>query len=200
MYQVSYGLFTQEFLGELSITSRQVEYGLPLERAQELRDEASRCQPLAAISLLEQTLFLGERLLRDTDASSMAVSLEVRVPLLDHTIVEALASLREASRFAPVGKKKLLRELGLKGIEPSLFDRPKSGFVLPLEQWCRRRLKDAIDSTFADAELSSAVGLRPEAVGRLWRSYQAGSPGLYWSRIWALFILLNWCREHRVTL
>jgi asparagine synthase (glutamine-hydrolysing) len=200
MYQVSYGLFTREFLGELSTASQQVVYGLPAERAQELETEVLRCEPLGAISRLEQALFLGERLLRDTDAASMAVSLEVRVPLLDHSIIEALASLREASRFAPVGKKRLLRELGLQGIEPSIFDRPKSGFVLPLELWCRRRLKDAIDSTFADAQLSTAIGLQPEAVGRLWRSYQAGSPGLYWSRIWSLFILLHWCRDHRVTL
>jgi len=200
MYQVSYALFTQEFLEELSSTSNPMSYGLPAERAESLREEASHCRPLAAISLLEQALFLGERLLRDTDAASMAVSLEVRVPLLDHRFIEALAGLREDRRFAPVGKKALLRELGLGGIDPSLFDRPKSGFVLPLDQWCRRRLRDAIDSTFADAQLSRSVGLEPEAVGRLWRSYQAGSPGLYWSRIWSLFVLLNWCRAHRVTL
>jgi asparagine synthase (glutamine-hydrolysing) len=200
MYQVSYGLFTQEFLTELSSASRETGYGLPVARAQELRDEAARCEPLAAISRLEQALFLGERLLRDTDAASMAVALEVRVPLLDHTIIEALASLRESTRFAPIGRKQLLRDLGLEGIEPSLFDRKKRGFVLPLELWCRRRLRDVIDSTFADAELSASIGLRSDAIGRLWRSYQAGSPGLYWSRIWSLFILLNWCREHRVTL
>jgi len=200
MYQVSYALFTQEFLEELSSASDPMAYGLPAERAEELREEASHCRPLAAISLLEQALFLGERLLRDTDAASMAVSLEVRVPLLDHRFIEALAGLREDRRFAPVGKKALLRELGLGGVDPSLFDRPKSGFALPLDQWCRRRLRDAIDSTFADAELSRSVGLEPEAVGRLWRSYQADSPGLYWSRIWSLFVLLNWCRAHRVTL
>jgi asparagine synthase (glutamine-hydrolysing) len=42
--------------------------------------------------------------------------------------------------------------------------------------------------------------LRSEAVGRLWRSYQEGAPGLYWSRVWSLFVLLNWCRKHGVTL
>jgi asparagine synthase (glutamine-hydrolysing) len=130
----------------------------------------------------------------------MAVSLEVRVPLLDHGVIEALASLSEARRFAPVGKKMLLRELGLEGIEPSLFDRPKSGFVLPLDRWTRHLLKEAIASTFADADLCTSVGLQPGALGRLWRSYQADSPGLYWSRIWSLFVLLNWCRAHRVTL
>ena len=155
---------------------------------------------LGGISLLEQALFLGERLLRDTDAASMAVSLEVRVPLLDHTIVEALAMLRDKTRFMPLGQKRLLRELGLGGVDPSLFDRPKSGFVLPLGVWWRRQVKDVIDSTFADRELCAAVGLRSEAVGRLWRSYQEGAPGLYWSRVWSLFVLLDWCRTHRVAL
>ena len=132
----------------------------------------------------------------DPDAHSE----EVRVPLLDHTIIEALTRLREATRFSPLGQKMLLRELGLKGIDPSIFDRPKSGFVLPLDVWCRRRLSDVIDATFADAQLSTAIGLRPEAVGQLWRSYQAGAPGLYWSRIWSLFVLLSWCRRHGVSL
>jgi len=201
MYQVSYGLFTQAFLEELCATDvDDVEYGLPVGRARELERETSEYGLLRAISRLEQELFLGERLLRDTDAASMAVALEVRVPLLDHNIVEALAALRETTRFAPIGQKRLLRELGLAGVHPALFDRPKSGFVLPLDVWCRRQLKGIIDSTFADQELCTAVGLRSEAVARLWRSYQSGAPGLYWSRVWALFVLLNWCREHGVTL
>lgn len=201
MYQVSYGLFTQSFLEQLRATDPgEVEHGLPLDRARELEREAARCSMLGGISLLEQSLFLSERLLRDTDAASMSVALEVRVPLLDHTIIEALAALRDATRFAPLGQKRLLRELGLAGIEPSLFDRPKSGFVLPLDVWCRRRVKGVIDSTFADRELIASVGLRSEAIGRLWRSYQEGAPGLYWSRIWSLFVLLHWCRKHQVTL
>ena len=198
MYQVSYALFTESFFEELSSLSQEVEYGLPRSRFEELADEAAG-HSLSAISRLEQGLFLGERLLRDTDAASMAVALEVRVPLLDHRIVEALAKLRESTRFHPLGQKRLLRELGLADVDPAIFDRPKSGFVLPLEVWCRTVLKDVMDSTFADSRLSNQLGLEPEAIGRLWRSYQAGSPGLYWSRVWSLFVLLNWCRQHGVS-
>jgi asparagine synthase (glutamine-hydrolysing) len=201
MYQVSYGLFTQSFLEQLRATEAgEAEHGLPVGRARELEREAARCGLLGGISLLEQSLFLGERLLRDTDAASMSVALEVRVPLLDHNIVEALAPLSDATRFVPLGQKQLLRELSLARVDPSLFDRPKSGFVLPLDVWCRRRVKGVIDSTFADRDLSASVGLCSEAVGRLWRSYQEDAPGLYWSRVWALFVLLNWCRIHGVTL
>lgn len=202
MYQVSYGLFTQAFMDELCTieVDGAVSYGLPRGRADELSAQAAACGELGGISLLEQSLFLGERLLRDTDAASMAVALEARVPLLDHTIVEALAELDEATRFEPLGRKQLLRDLALDGVDESIFDRPKSGFVLPLDVWCRRNLKQTMDGTFADEVLCASVGLRAEAVGRLWRSYQAGAPGLYWSRVWALFVLMNWCRAHGVTL
>ncbi len=200
MYQVSYGLFTQAFYEQLRATHvDRMEYGLPVDRSRELRSNASRRSPLGGISSLEQSLFLGERLLRDTDASSMAVALEVRVPVLDHNVVEALAKLDDGTRFAPLGRKQLLRNLCLTEVDPSLFDRPKSGFVLPLDVWCRRRLKGVLDATFADEELIASAGLCADAVGGLWRSYQADAPGLYWSRVWSLFVLLDWCRRHGVT-
>lgn len=201
MYQVSYTQFTRAFLDQLlAVETAGLDHGLPRDRASALAAAASRCSLLGAISLLEQSLFLGERLLRDTDAASMAVALEVRVPLLDHNIVESLASLVDTTRFEPLGKKKLLRDLGLSGIDPSIFERPKSGFELPLDVWCRRQLKDVLDSTFEDHGLCESVGLRPKAVGRLWRSYQEGAPGLYWSRVWSLFVLMRWCRDHGVSL
>jgi asparagine synthase (glutamine-hydrolysing) len=48
--------------------------------------------------------------------------------------------------------------------------------------------------------LAARVGLRAEAVRTLWRSFRAGRPGLYWSRVWALYVLLSWCRTHDVAL
>jgi asparagine synthase (glutamine-hydrolysing) len=43
-----------------------------------------------------------------------------------------------------------------------------------------------------------AVGLRPDAVGRLWQAFLAGSPGVPWSRVWAVFVFVRWCHRHRV--
>ncbi|MDP6057622.1 MAG: hypothetical protein QGH33_01965, partial [Pirellulaceae bacterium] len=78
--------------------------------------------------------------------------------------------------------------------------RPKSGFVLPLDLWCRRRLKEMVAQTLTDAALCRCVGLAPEPVARLWRAFEAEAPGMYWSRVWALFVLLWWCQKHHVTL
>src|SRR5690606_19541882 len=154
---------------------------------------------LHAISMLELSCYIGERLLRDTDAASMAVSLEVRVPLLDHEVVEAAAAVDPVQRFHPRGRKLLLRKLALEKLDPALFNRPKQGFVLPIAVWCRSQLKEQVASMLADSEQCERIGLNPDAVGRLWRAFEAGAPGIYWSRVWSLFVLLWWCKRHGVS-
>ena len=153
---------------------------------------------MSAVAVLEQRVFLGERLLRDTDAASMAVSLETRLPLVDSVVVEAVNRLSDETRFEPLGRKQLLRRVGLEGLDPALFERPKQGFVLPFDSWIRKSLGRNMNDTMRDAQLSSAVGLNGQTVERLWSAYQDGAPGLYWSRVWALYILIRWCHRHRV--
>ena len=201
-YQVSYGLYTQEFLAQLSngSSAARTSHGLPLEREAELAESIRGASPLAAVGLLELALFIGERLLRDTDGASMAASLEVRVPLLDHEVVEAAQAVPDADRFQPLGKKSLLRTLAMPDLDPSIFDRPKAGFVLPIELWAKDQLAENIETLFADRTLVESVGLQPLALGRLWRAFRAGAPGIYWSRIWAPFVLLHWCRQNRMGL
>jgi asparagine synthase (glutamine-hydrolysing) len=57
-----------------------------------------------------------------------------------------------------------------------------------------------MDEVFADAGAFEKVGLNPHAAASVWRSFAAGRPGISWSRVWALFVLVDWCRRHRVTL
>lgn len=199
LYQTSYALFTREMNRQLALRpSGTLDWGLDLARAAELRHLIEGEPDLHAVSLLELSSFLGERLLRDTDAASMDVSLEVRVPLLDHLVVESLARVPIARRFEPLRRKQLLREMMAKELDPSLFDRPKAGFELPLAVWCKRGLGPKLEGTFRDLVLAHRVGLNGEAIGRVWRAYEKGGAGLYWSRVWALFVLMRWCEEHRV--
>jgi asparagine synthase (glutamine-hydrolysing) len=202
LYQVAYGLYTQDFLRELAHESIRTgaESGLPRERSEELAAISAGGTDLFGVSRLELALFLGERLLRDTDAASMASSLEVRVPLLDHRVVEAVEAVPDRDRFVPLGRKNLLKSLAMPKLDPSLFDRPKSGFVLPIEVWAKDQLADTINTLFQDRALVERVGLQPAALGRLWQAFQAGAPGLYWSRVWAPFVLLDWCRRHNLSM
>jgi asparagine synthase (glutamine-hydrolysing) len=205
VYQVSYALFTQDTQARLASASvraaqRAQEYGLPTEVADAWRARIAGSEVQHAVSLLELAGFIGERLLRDTDAASMAVSLEVRVPLLDHVLCEAVAGIDPARRFSPPQKKQLLRDIGLAKLDPKLFDRPKSGFVLPIAEWARRRLQPEMERLLSDAALISRTGLEPKTVTELWTSFTAGRPGLYWSRAWAMYVLLAWCERHDMSL
>ena len=200
-YQVSYALFSSDFARELLRvhTNGELHMGLPSAVARELGALIADSPSLEKISALELCCYLGERLLRDTDTASMASSLEVRVPFLDHEVVEAAFGLTDEDRFEPLGKKQALREIALGDLDPRLFDRPKAGFVLPIDRWARDVLRDEMTLTLGDPQLCEAAGLDPDAVGRLWTAFLQHSRGLYWSRVWAIYVLLWWCREYRVS-
>jgi asparagine synthase (glutamine-hydrolysing) len=119
---------------------------------------------------------------------------------LDHRVVEAAQAVPDDARFRPLGKKRLLKSLAMPNLDPTIFERPKAGFVLPIELWAKDKMAPKIEALFADRKLVESVGLRPEALGRLWRAFRAGAPGLYWTRVWAPYVLLDWCRSHEVSL
>jgi asparagine synthase (glutamine-hydrolysing) len=200
LYQLAYALFLPDFQRDLLLDHDPVlmRSGITKELTETLGDEIAGHSPLAAISVLEQRMFLGERLLRDSDAASMGVSIETRLPLVDSVLANVASRLTDRERYAPLGRKMLLRRVGLAGLDPALFDRPKSGFVLPFDRWIRRSLGNTMDATMRDAALARAVGLNGDAVRRLWLAFQNGARGLYWSRIWALYMLIRWCHRHRV--
>jgi asparagine synthase (glutamine-hydrolysing) len=205
LYQVFYAQFTRDTQAVLATEAvraaqQRQEHGLLPEIADGWRRRIGGSELLHAISVLELCSYTGELLLRDTDAASMAVGLEVRVPLLDHVLVETVSGIDPPRRFAPIGRKQILRDVALAKLDPAIFDRPKSGFVLPIDAWARRRLQPQMEALLMDAELARRVGLDGDAVQTLWRSFAAERPGLYWTRIWAIYVLLSWCQAHDVFL
>ena len=200
LYQLAYALFLPKFQRELVALDAVAPLvdGLPPAIRILLQKETAERSALSAISVMEHRLFLGERLLRDNDAASMAASIEQRLPLVDRVLFETVDRLDDGLRYSPVGKKALLRRIGLRGLDPALFNRPKSGFVLPYDRWIRQGLSKAIDETMRDPAAISAAGLNPEPVQRLWQAFRDGAPGLYWSRIWAIYVLIRWCHRHGV--
>ncbi|MFA7306182.1 MAG: asparagine synthase (glutamine-hydrolyzing) [Hyphomicrobium sp.] len=200
LYQLAYALFLPEFQRELLAAgfADALDDGLHPAMRQRLLSETRRRSPLSAISVMEQRLFLGERLLRDNDVASMACSLEQRVPLVDQILFENVNRLPDGLRFHPLGKKAMLRRIGLRGLDPEVFNRPKSGFVMPFDRWIRRGLKKSMDETLRDPVAIAAAGLNPVAVGKLWQAFLEGVSGMYWSRIWAVYILVQWCHRNKV--
>jgi len=199
LYQLAYALFLPDFQHALLSSSDGVlADGLPAALRQRLEQETRGRSLLSAISVLEQRIFLGERLLRDSDAASMAASIEQRLPLVDRIVFEALTRVPDGRRYRPLRRKAALRRIGLRGLDPALFARPKSGFVLPLDRWIRGGLRRRIDETLQDADAVRGAGLDHDVVRRLWQAFLDDAPGLYWSRIWTLYVLVRWCLRNGV--
>lgn len=201
IYQIAYGLFVPDFHGKLLRQPHcETICGLPPPLRRDLHEEIAGHTALSALGILEHRLFLGERLLRDTDVASMASSLETRLPLVDNWVADAVARLPDSTRYAPLGRKQLLRNIGLEGLDPKLFERPKRGFQMPFDRWIRRRLGAAMSPIMSDQDLCRRSGLDGGAVSQLWQAFQSGAKGLYWSRVWAIYVLLRWCDRHSLSL
>ncbi len=201
LYQLAYALFlpdNQHALQKGPLCEQELVCGLPPMRYQALQQEVAGRSDLATIAMFEQRLFLGERLLRDADATSMAASIETRLPLVDADLLSVVLRLPDKLRFHPVRFKGLLRRAGLKGLDPELFNRPKSGFELPFDRWLRQALGKEIEATLFDTSAVAGAGLDPTEVRRLWTAFKAGAKGLYWTRLWAIYSLVRWCQVNRV--
>jgi asparagine synthase (glutamine-hydrolysing) len=197
---MAYSLFLPDFQQQLFAQTPQLllKDGLPLSMYAHIAREATDRSSLAAISVMEQRIFLGERLLRDTDAASMSASIEIRLPLVDQSLLESVYRLPDQERFKPIRRKAMLRRIGLRGLDPALFERPKSGFVLPYDKWLRSGVCKVMDEAMRDPDAVKPTGLNPDAVRQLWRGFLDGAPGIYWSRVWAIYVLIRWCQRHNV--
>jgi asparagine synthase (glutamine-hydrolysing) len=152
--------------------------------------EASRMEPVAAVSWLELRTYMASTLLRDTDSVSMARSLEVRVPLLDTPLVEFVTALPDEARRKP-GVQKALLVKALGDLLPGeITSQKKRTFTLPWEQWLRGPLKPRVEKSLASITPSLAAFLKPEGVQAVWQSFLNGKTS--WSRPWSLFVLNEW--------
>lgn len=201
LYQLQYALFSDYVIDKLisNTSDTDVSWGLSPERFTELQNQTRHLPPLRAISLLESELFLSDRLLRDTDSVSMNHSLEVRVPLVDTTLLDQISMLTDDERYLPIGKKKLLREIAENATSKGFFDRPKRGFEFPFDEWIRGPLHDEIRQLFYNSDVCISIGLNPAVVQEIWRIFIARPSSIYWTRIWSLYVLLKWCKDNHIT-
>lgn len=193
LYQLTYALFRPDFYEQLVDGIRD---GLPDSTRAWLSSEIAGHDAIETAAILETRCFVGERLLRDADTVCASLSMELRSPLSDARIIEAINRLPVGQKFMPVGFKPLLRRHGLAGLDPKLFDRPKSGFVLPFDRWIRKNLGTVMDSCMRDEASLAAIGLKPKAVATLWDDYRRGVPGIYWTRVWAIYVITRWCQRY----
>jgi len=133
--------------------------------------------------------YLRNMLLRDTDVFAMHHPVEVRVPLIDHVLVEYVLGLPGDLRATPGRQKPLLVDAMGLDLPADLDRRPKTGFVLPFARWLAGPLRDRVTATLHDRPRLESLGLDPPAVARVWASFLAHPTTATCTRPWALFAL-----------
>jgi asparagine synthase (glutamine-hydrolysing) len=135
-------------------------------------------------------------LLRDSDVMSMAHSLELRVPFLDHRVVESVVALPGEYKLNGGGPKALLTDATAGLLPRELIDRPKMGFTMPFEDWLRQGLGQEVGRALEDPDFGGGVAeaLDAEAVRGVWADFRSGTT--QWTRPWALFALKSWGERH----
>jgi asparagine synthase (glutamine-hydrolysing) len=163
-------------------------------RMLEIARQAGRLDSFTCVSCFELQSYMVNTLLRDTDSVSMANSLEVRVPFLDHRLVEFVGGLPKNAKFTRDTPKALLVE-ALSGLLPEdVVRQPKRTFTLPWEVWLRGPLGVRLSQDLSNLTPQLRQYMNPRAVRGAWQNFVVGQTN--WARPWSLFVLNEWIRHH----
>jgi len=121
----------------------------------------------------------------------MAVSLEVRVPILDHRIVEFAWSLPGHMKIRDGQSKWLLRQLLHKYVPADLFERPKMGFGIPIGQWLRGPLREWAEDLLSENSLKKDGILNPAPIRKRWEEHLSGTHDRTRS-LWTIMMFQTW--------
>lgn len=140
--------------------------------------------------------YLPSDILTKVDRASMALSLEARVPLLDHNLVEFAWRLPLSTKIRGRTQKWALRQALARHVPPSLFERPKTGFGVPVGKWLRGPLKDWAADLLDERALRSEGIFDESVVSGTWRAHQAGR-GNHEHQLWAVLMFQSWWGANR---
>ena len=144
-------------------------------------------------------LVLANDMLKKVDLMSMANSLEVRTPFLDHQLVEYVFSLPSSYKIDKSSRKKILKDTFRKDLPKTVFERKKHGFEVPLEKWFQNELHSYIkDKIFNNNPMVQEGFLDKEQLSKIEFSLNKGNSGDTVFNTWALIGLDNWFRKYLI--
>jgi asparagine synthase (glutamine-hydrolysing) len=163
-----------------------------------LADGVSMLSERNRVSALELNSYMRDMLLRDGDVFSMAVGLELRVPLLDHVFVEGVVRLPGGWKAPDPRPKPLLLDAVGPGMPASVPERSKRGFTFPWNSWLRGPMRDHVHRALHEKDVWRAVGIAPEAPEQLLKRFEAGDARVGGLQVMALWVLQEYAQRHQL--
>jgi asparagine synthase (glutamine-hydrolysing) len=177
-------LYSAEFAAELAQNGSYEDFD---------RIDASFESALSWMMKHDRGHYLADGLMKKTDVASMAVSLEVRCPLLDHELIEQSNAAPAEWNLAGGKGKALLREIAEPFLPDEILRKPKTGFSIPLDAWLRGPLRPLLLEHLTDGRLAARGLFDAQTLQHMLKQYQDGAR--FWAnRLWALLMLELWFR------
>jgi asparagine synthase (glutamine-hydrolysing) len=183
-------LLSDEFRGVLSSGDN------PQSVMQRYFEQAPAKDPVSQMLYVDTKTYMVADVLTKVDRMSMATSLEVRVPILDHLFVEWATGLPAEWKIRNGQQKYILRKLAEKiGVPREVLHRPKQGFALPLVHWIRHELKDLINTILLEARTLQRGYFQERGIRQLLEEHFSGRRN-HSGRIWRLLVFELWHRNY----
>jgi len=163
----------------------------------ELRDSPAPRDGLSQYAAWDQKYYLPDDILNKVDRMSMAHSLEVRPPFLDHRIVEFAATLPAALKMRGSRQKLILKELMTKRLPGTILTRKKTGFDIPAHEWLRGALRPLLLETIDEAGKQQDSVFRWDAIRELLRLHLERRVNVGY-HLWGLMLLFLWMKKWRI--
>jgi asparagine synthase (glutamine-hydrolysing) len=167
------------------------------KRKEDLLKDIRRDGDINDVLYADMKMVLTNDMLRKVDAMSMANSLEVRTPFLDHRLVNFAFSLPVAFKINPNMKKKILQDTFRSELTEEIYKRPKHGFEVPLLSWFRNELRSKIENDLLNDDFIEQQGIfNVTATRNLKKQLFSNNPEDVQATIWALIVFNTWWKKY----